>query len=293
MERPISKIDNLPIEVNSIIMPIKVLVMEATQYQALVGNDWLFKTNMMLDWTTQELQISQNSQHMQAPAMCSYFKTTNVPALLIELEKKTAKKNCLLWELGLHQTKITRCELITIASLATANAMATQKDKTSGTINHVSLVANNCSMKEYEMIFLVEKERVTLCASIQSSLTIGNNNESIMSEYAHDTDAEFDLRYPEKDAIKLEPHLHICINLKIALEIPATTMIQLAFKSSLAKKGINIRGEIIDTGYICEYYILDNIQMRRMLSAPTRTIRTNELGKFRLTTIYATQDVTQ
>ncbi|KAG9285386.1 hypothetical protein G9A89_010861 [Geosiphon pyriformis] len=59
----ISEIDDLPIEVNSIIMPIKVLVIKAIQYQALVGNDWLSKTNATLDWTTQKLQISQNSQH--------------------------------------------------------------------------------------------------------------------------------------------------------------------------------------------------------------------------------------
>ncbi|KAG9306991.1 hypothetical protein G9A89_000905 [Geosiphon pyriformis] len=37
--------------------------MEAIQYQALVGNDWLSKTNTILDWTIQELQLSQNSQH--------------------------------------------------------------------------------------------------------------------------------------------------------------------------------------------------------------------------------------
>ncbi|KAG9298414.1 hypothetical protein G9A89_000413 [Geosiphon pyriformis] len=41
----ISKIDNFPIEVNSIMVLIKVLVIKATQYQALIGNDWLSKTN--------------------------------------------------------------------------------------------------------------------------------------------------------------------------------------------------------------------------------------------------------
>ncbi|KAG9287505.1 hypothetical protein G9A89_023877 [Geosiphon pyriformis] len=49
-----------------------------------------------------------------------------------------------------------------------------------------------------------------------------NNNESIMLEHVHNTDAKFDLRYSEKDAIKLESHLHICIDLKIALKILAT-----------------------------------------------------------------------
>ncbi|KAG9304434.1 hypothetical protein G9A89_019996 [Geosiphon pyriformis] len=58
----IGEIDDFPIEVNGIIVPIKVLVMKATQYQALVGNNWLSKTNATLDWNTQELQLSQNEK---------------------------------------------------------------------------------------------------------------------------------------------------------------------------------------------------------------------------------------
>ncbi|KAG9301060.1 hypothetical protein G9A89_015796 [Geosiphon pyriformis] len=77
-----------------------------------------------------------------------------------------------------------------------------------------------------------------------------NNNENIMSECVHNIDAEFDLRYPGKDLIKLKLHLHICIDLKITPEIPATIMVQLASRSSLAKKEINIRGEIINAEYI-------------------------------------------
>ncbi|KAG9301031.1 hypothetical protein G9A89_015767 [Geosiphon pyriformis] len=71
-----------------------------------------------------------------------------------------------------------------------------------------------------------------------------------MPKCMHDTDTGFDLRYPEKVVIKLKPHLCICIDLKIALKIPAMTIVQLASKSDLAKKGINIRKEIIDEGYI-------------------------------------------
>ncbi|KAG9286045.1 hypothetical protein G9A89_022722 [Geosiphon pyriformis] len=71
-----------------------------------------------------------------------------------------------------------------------------------------------------------------------------------MPEHVHNTNTGFDLRYPEKDAIKLEPHLCTCINLKIALEILATTMIQLVFRNSLVKKEINIRKGIIDAGYV-------------------------------------------
>ncbi|KAG9306643.1 hypothetical protein G9A89_004190 [Geosiphon pyriformis] len=54
---PISKIDNFLFKVNSIITPIKILVIEAIQYQALVGNDWLIKTNAVLNWNMQELQF--------------------------------------------------------------------------------------------------------------------------------------------------------------------------------------------------------------------------------------------
>ncbi|KAG9290272.1 hypothetical protein G9A89_022248 [Geosiphon pyriformis] len=76
------------------------------------------------------------------------------------------------------------------------------------------------------------------------------NDEGIMPEHIHNTDAGFNLRYSEKNAIKLEPHSHTCIDLKVALKIPATTMVQLASRSSLAKKKISIKGEIIDAGYV-------------------------------------------
>ncbi|KAG9303782.1 hypothetical protein G9A89_018679 [Geosiphon pyriformis] len=57
----IGKIDDFLSKVNGIITPIKVLVMKAIQYQALISNDWLFKTNAMLDWNTQKLQLNQNN----------------------------------------------------------------------------------------------------------------------------------------------------------------------------------------------------------------------------------------
>ncbi|KAG9290056.1 hypothetical protein G9A89_010362 [Geosiphon pyriformis] len=69
-----------------------------------------------------------------------------------------------------------------------------------------------------------------------------DNGKGIMPECTHNTDAGFNLRYPRKDAIKLEPHLHTCINLNIVLKIPATTM--------FSKKRITIKGGIINARYI-------------------------------------------
>ncbi|KAG9303812.1 hypothetical protein G9A89_018709 [Geosiphon pyriformis] len=77
-----------------------------------------------------------------------------------------------------------------------------------------------------------------------------DNDEGIMLEYMHDINAGFDLKYPGKEVIKLESNSCTYIDLKIALEILATTMVQLTSKSSLAKKRINIRGGIIDTRYV-------------------------------------------
>ncbi|KAG9290700.1 hypothetical protein G9A89_011663 [Geosiphon pyriformis] len=395
IKTPIGKIDNLPIEINGIMVPIKVLVMEATQYQAF-------------------LQLSQNGQHTQAPTVCGHFKPTNSQPL-IELEKETKKPTweayqqkeehtwettigtwiddnqnelppTLSWEekkkrkkrednlpkeiestkdttsgwtkLGSHQTKITERKPTIIVSLATANGMAIQKDRTSETTNHILLAANSCLTKECRTTFLVKEKYATLHVSTQfssmtgyphdedkiwrmanakvegatpnkileiknnppkpeekpissctleselpfdpnlnsdndnnkntnsSSIQIGNNNDNdsnsdsnsdpkyeqyialpdlskeqelkwysdnnknIMPERAHNNDAGFDLRYPGKNAIKLEPHSCTYIDLKIALEISATTIVQLAFRSSLAKRGINIREGIIDAGYV-------------------------------------------
>ncbi|KAG9306624.1 hypothetical protein G9A89_004821 [Geosiphon pyriformis] len=93
-----------------------------------------------------------------------------------------------------------------------------------------------------------------------------------MPECTHNTNAGFDLRYPGKDAIKLEPHLHTCIDLKVALEIPAT-IVQLESRSSLAKRRINIRGEIIDVEYIRNIIaMLQNDSKKTYIIEPNKKI---------------------
>ncbi|KAG9296681.1 hypothetical protein G9A89_009940 [Geosiphon pyriformis] len=70
---PYGEIDSFPFEINGIVISTKVLVMDATQYQALVGNDWLTKANATLDWTTQELLINYNGHQAKIPATCGHF----------------------------------------------------------------------------------------------------------------------------------------------------------------------------------------------------------------------------
>ncbi|KAG9290345.1 hypothetical protein G9A89_007076 [Geosiphon pyriformis] len=114
---PISKINNFFFEVNDITVPIKVLVMKATQYQ---------KAYQVL-WT--------NTDHNKLLLILSWDnkrkgKEEDIP-------EKTGKE-----KLGLHLIKTIGQELTIIASHAIENAMAIQKNKKSGTMNYVSLVIN-------------------------------------------------------------------------------------------------------------------------------------------------------
>ncbi|KAG9300239.1 hypothetical protein G9A89_011312 [Geosiphon pyriformis] len=54
-----------------------------------------------------------------------------------------------------------------------------------------------------------------------------NNGQGIKPEKAHEIDAGYDLRYPGKDTLVLQPKFLTKINLKIALEIPPGAIVQI------------------------------------------------------------------
>ncbi|KAG9305529.1 hypothetical protein G9A89_003592 [Geosiphon pyriformis] len=76
-----------------------------------------------------------------------------------------------------------------------------------------------------------------------------NNGQKIKPEKAHEIDAKNNLRYLGKDTLVLQPKSLTKINLKIALKIPFGAMVQIASRSLLASKKINVKGEIIDAKY--------------------------------------------
>ncbi|KAG9299303.1 hypothetical protein G9A89_013951 [Geosiphon pyriformis] len=88
---PVGKIDNFPFTINGITIPVKVLVIDASQYQALIGNDWLQKANANLNWKTQELTISYQEQHARVPATCGTFNKYSKKALAFEFEPEEEK----------------------------------------------------------------------------------------------------------------------------------------------------------------------------------------------------------
>ncbi|KAG9298568.1 hypothetical protein G9A89_018927 [Geosiphon pyriformis] len=335
--------------------------MEATQYQALVGNDWLSKVNATLDWNTQELQLTFNGQYARVSATCRHFKNQCTEEPLIEFKNTsmppTIETYQVLWaddyrtELpppptwkergkGRAKEELQLSSLRyngppppnTIAGLVYWKDLDDQNDKASGTTHRASHVAKSCQIKDSGMMCLAEEKHVTrlelaptreeqeqrlanlntkLCdhclipchfqycdecdlmfnlpprilfpitelpesekevlitknmlfqdptedtkteqylmyPNLSKELKLkwySDNEEEICPERAHDTDASFDLRYPRQSPIIIAPHSLVKIDLKIALEIPVSTIVQVAFRSSLAKKKINIKEEIID-----------------------------------------------
>ncbi|KAG9286239.1 hypothetical protein G9A89_014225 [Geosiphon pyriformis] len=85
---PVREINNFLFTINGITISVKVLVMNASQYQALIGNDWLFKTNANLDWKTQKLKILYQEQYIRVLATCSTFNKKSEKAPVFEFEKK-------------------------------------------------------------------------------------------------------------------------------------------------------------------------------------------------------------
>ncbi|KAG9304629.1 hypothetical protein G9A89_020193 [Geosiphon pyriformis] len=84
----VGEIDDFPFLIDGITIPVKVFVMDAFQYQALVRNDWLLKANANLNWETQELKISYQRQYTIVLATCDIFNKRSEKAPIFEFEEE-------------------------------------------------------------------------------------------------------------------------------------------------------------------------------------------------------------
>ncbi|KAG9300835.1 hypothetical protein G9A89_004465 [Geosiphon pyriformis] len=85
---PVGEIDDFSFSIDGITIPVKVLVMDAPQYQALIGNDWLLKANANLNWETQELKISYQEQYTIVLTTCGTFNKRSEKASVFEFEEE-------------------------------------------------------------------------------------------------------------------------------------------------------------------------------------------------------------
>ncbi|KAG9289847.1 hypothetical protein G9A89_015427 [Geosiphon pyriformis] len=84
----VGEIDDFLFTIDGITIPVKVLVMDASQYQALVENDWLLKANANLDWETQELKILYQGQYIIVFVTCGTFNKQLEKAPVFEFEEE-------------------------------------------------------------------------------------------------------------------------------------------------------------------------------------------------------------
>jgi hypothetical protein len=69
-KKALGEVKNLPITVQRQVLPVDVIVSEATGYDLLVGNDWLTKYRATLSWERQELTFQLNDRTFKEPATC-------------------------------------------------------------------------------------------------------------------------------------------------------------------------------------------------------------------------------
>ncbi|KAG9284626.1 hypothetical protein G9A89_004668 [Geosiphon pyriformis] len=435
---PVREIDNFLFTLDGITIPVKVLVIDAPQYQALVKNDWLQKANAKLDWKTQELQISYQRQHAEVPVTCGTFNkySEKAPAFEFEPEEKKpiietfmalgstsnwadeteqehftshSKPKTPEWNIPYSKTEPRKqypyislkykdchkklslmgacispeeeyeshlikrsrkwdetpcftcekqlpdeCDWIDVVfrkgvcDQTCQYALSIAEKVKHGTpfnaiynsilsklyhypydaemIYELVMVLINRETKEdvlqrkkaeyieytlelagfnYEdevevyhqitshtypiqeaQIQRLEQMNIKLCEDKSNEYKIefgepeatekiettpiyliknqpvsqlkyfNNNGQGIKPEKAHEIDTEYDLQYPGKNTLVLQPNSLTKINFKIVLKILLEAMIQIASRSSLASKGINIKGGIIDAGYTGDITIM-------------------------------------
>ncbi|KAG9303261.1 hypothetical protein G9A89_013587 [Geosiphon pyriformis] len=319
---PIEEIDNFLFKINGIQISTKVLIMEATQYQALVGNDWLSKVNAILDWNTQELQLTFNGQHARVPAMCGHFKNQHTEESLIEFEdtsmpptiktyqvswadnyrtkllppptweekgKGRAKKELQLSSLGYVTSDQKNLfyqppRLICVDCLVYWKDLDDQNNKASETTRRASHVAKSCQIKDSGMMCLAEEKhaiRLELAPTREKQKQrLANLNTKLCNhclipchfQYCDECDLMFNppLRILFPITELPEPKEEVLITKDMSFQNPTEdteteqyltypdlskelelkyTMVQVAFRFSLAKKKIDIKRGIIDAGY--------------------------------------------
>src|SRR5581483_1952180 len=69
-KKAIGEIEQLPIKIQSVDIPINVVISEAQGYDVLIGNDWFTKYGASLSWPKNELIFQRSAKIYTQPACC-------------------------------------------------------------------------------------------------------------------------------------------------------------------------------------------------------------------------------
>ncbi|KAG9291134.1 hypothetical protein G9A89_013006 [Geosiphon pyriformis] len=280
----VGKIDDFPFIIDGIIIPVKVLVIDAPQYQALVGNDWLLKANTNLNWETQELKILYQGQYTIISATCSTFNKQSEKTPVFEFKEE---KKMLLTETYMalgspsNWAEETEQEIFeeskgwkknhhifhSNAKIATKNfhqwePVFSQKKNTKLALDKTpcltcrKMLPEECNWIDVAIKGGVCDQTCQYALSISEKVRRGTPFDAAYNNIHQMKEAEYIEYTMELAGFDYEDESLTKINLKIALEILPGAMVQIASRSLLASKKINIRGEVIDAGYTGDIIIM-------------------------------------
>jgi deoxyuridine 5'-triphosphate nucleotidohydrolase len=234
------EIKSLPIVVQQQLLPINVVVSEATGYDVLVGNDWLTKYQAKLDWEKQMLTFSISGKTFTADAAC-WKKITVVedsddefeqeqPSFHVEFENESFMALDDGLQVNNEQFSWDYLEWVE------------QYDDLDEEFDKESL------RQKIELLPPEERRRPKIIPG-QVIKYFDNGGIGKQPARAYESDAGLDLFYTGEKPLVLSAQTVTAIDTNIAFEIPVGTFAKIESRSSMAKKGIHAVGGVCDAGY--------------------------------------------
>ena len=239
-QKALGEIKSLPIVVQKQLLPVNVIVSEATSYDILVENDWLTKYRAKLDWEKQMLTFGTEGKTFEIDAAC--WKKI----MVIEDSDDEFESSQPSFHLELENEKISTLE----DGLELNNEhfsweyleWVEQYDEFDEEFEKDAL------RQRVELLTPEERKRPEILPG-QTIKYFDNNRTGKQPTRAYESDAGLDLFYLGKEPLILPAQAVAAVDTNIAFEIPTGTFAKIESRSSMARKGIHAVGRVCDAGY--------------------------------------------
>src|SRR6266487_2124741 len=236
----LGKIESLPIVVQQQLLPVNVIVSEATSYDILVENDWLTKYQAKLDWKKQMLMFSIDGKTSTVDAVC-WKKIT-----VIEDSDDEFKPDQPSFHLELENENIS----------ALNNGLQINNEYFSWEYlewveqyNDLDEEFDKDSLQQKVKLLTPEERKRPEIIPGQVIKYFDNDGIGKQPSRAYESDAGLDLFYLGEEPLILSAQTTTAVDTNLAFEIPTGAFAKIESRSSMAKKGINAIGGVCNAGY--------------------------------------------
>src|SRR5581483_891862 len=252
--RPLGEVVDLPIKIQNNIMPINAVVTEATDYDVLVGNDWLTKCEAVLSWPDERMTYRWKGRTAEVPITC-WTKSTRSPVTKEEIpvtldeedeyeEEEIEEKPAFKMDCELEVTP----QIVRIND----NLWSPEVLEWAKWQSEMQKEDEDIELSEEETQWLPYLRAEDFKVEEKEGLTLkyfDNNGEGKKPEKAHDTDAGLDLYYFGNESLLVPAGKITAVDTQVAIEIPKNFYAQISTQSLWAVKGIHTVGGVCDAGY--------------------------------------------